>query len=188
MGYADYLRELLRPLGVYDLSAACPAGAETEALGAAMDDFAALAAEYAKEMLLSTAGDEGLSRFLALFPFPPCQGDAASRRNAVAAFLQVGGDSFTPDALDLCLAACGTACRTDEADGPGTVGISFPNVMGEPEDFAVKKRVIESILPCHLTPIYRFVWCTWQQLQARNFTFAALEQLTFLSLSMLDFS
>ena len=188
MVYADYLRELLRPLGVYDLSPASTSGAEAEALGAALDDFFAFAAEQSKQMLLSTAGDEGLSRLEALFPFPPCGGDIAARRSALAAFLLVNGDSFTPSALDFCLAACGTACRTDELDGAGTVGISFPNVMGEPENLAAKKRVIESILPCHLTPIYRLVWCTWQQLEAQNFTFAALENMTFLELSVLELS
>lgn len=188
MAYADYLRELLRPLGVYDLSPASAAGAEAEALGAAMDDFFAFAAEKAGQMLLSTATEEGLSRMEALFPFPLGGGDFAARRKALTAFLQVNGDSFTPAALDFCLAACGTACRTDEMDGPGTVGISFPNVMGEPEQFGAKKRIIESLLPCHLAPIYRLAWCTWQQLQAQNFTFAALENMTFLELSVLELS
>lgn len=37
MAYAEYLRSLLRPLGVYELSPTSYSGAQLEALGAGLD-------------------------------------------------------------------------------------------------------------------------------------------------------
>lgn len=186
MGYAGYLRELLRPLGVYDHDARRPAGAETEALGAALDDFSRHAAARAKEMQVLSAEDEGLRRMEALFPFPAADGSVQARRSAISGFLQVSGDSFTPEALDRCLAACGIDCKTDENGGANTVGISFPGVMGEPDGLERKKKIIESILPCHLEPIYRLKWCSWADTEALGLTFRDLEDMTFFSWSMLE--
>ena len=55
MSYAVYLRELLRPLGIYDLAEGSLSGSELDALGLGMDG-AEDALEYTEqESLLSTA-------------------------------------------------------------------------------------------------------------------------------------
>ena len=187
MSYASYLRELLRPLGVYDMDSALPAGAELEALGQAMDDLEQYIAACQREAMVLTAGEEGLQRAEALFPYPPGGKTPEQRRNAVSGFLQIGGDSFTLSAINRCLAACGIACMADEESGPNAVGISFPGVMGEPEGLEAKKKIIESILPCHLEPVYRLDWCTWGEMDAHGTTFADLTGLTFFRWSMLEF-
>lgn len=186
MSYVTYLQELLRPLGVYNMSPSLPAGAELEALGQALDDLQQYAARLQQESIILTATDEGLRRMERLFPYPASGKMPEQRRNALSAFLQVSGDSFTPDAMNRCLAACGIDCIADEEGGANTVGISFPGVMGEPEDLEAKKKIIESILPCHLEPIYRLDWCTWKDMENRGTTFADLVGLTFLQWSMLD--
>ena len=62
MSYAVYLRELLRPLGIYDLAEGSLSGSELDALGLGMDG-AEDALEYTEqESLLSTACGEGLDR------------------------------------------------------------------------------------------------------------------------------
>ena len=38
MGYSDYLRALLRPMDIYDLTPSSLSGAELEALGRGLDD------------------------------------------------------------------------------------------------------------------------------------------------------
>lgn len=182
MGYGEYLRQLLRPLGVYDLTSGSYSGGEVEALGAALDGLDAYARDLQKESLVLTAEGDGLRKMESLFPHLLTAASAADRRQAVSGFLQVSGDSFTAESLSRCLAACGTACMVSETAEPNVVCVRFPKVAGEPENFAEKKAVIESILPCHLEVRYSFVWCTWDGLT--GLVWADLEQMTFLELSL----
>ena len=63
MGYSDYLKNLLKPLGIYDLSAGSLSSSELDALGLGLD-HASKQMDYAeREGALSTA--------LPLPP-PPC--------------------------------------------------------------------------------------------------------------------
>lgn len=163
MGYAQYLRDLLSPLGVYDLSGSSFSGGQVEALGAALDDMWAAAQEAQRESIPMTAVGLGLERWEALFPRRAAAEDAAGRRTSIGGFLSISGDSFTIGALSRCLAACGVVCRVAETETPGTVAVSFPEVMGEPEGFAAIREIAEEILPCHLAVEYRLQWCTWGQ-------------------------
>ena len=53
-----------------------------------------------REALTATAEDEGLERREALFARRPAAFTAADRRAAIAALLQIDGDSLTPSAID----------------------------------------------------------------------------------------
>lgn len=55
MKHADYLRQMLAPLGVYRLEGTCNGG-ELEAVGAALDGCAAALETVEREMLLTTGG------------------------------------------------------------------------------------------------------------------------------------
>ena len=180
MGYAEHLRELLRPLGVYDLRSGSFSGSELEALGAALDAICAHAEEMQEETLPLTAKAEGLEKFCSLFPRMAAS-TLQEKRDAVAGFLRISGDSFTGKSLSSCLAACGTACAVTETDDPFTVEVRFPDCAGEPKDFAAKKQVIESILPCHLQVNYVFSWAAWQDLAV---TWDECRGMTFLDLAM----
>lgn len=177
MGYGAYLKALLRPLGVYDLDEGSFSGAELDALGAAMDDLAQYAENRQKESLVMTAEGSGLDAMTALFPWLVTAADVQRRRQALAGFLQISGDSFTKECLQRCLSACGTRCLLAETGTPGVVLVRFPDYPGEPEDFEAKKAIIESILPCHLQVRYAFSWCTfdavagltWQQAEKMSF-------------------
>ena len=59
MSHADYLRELLRPLRVYELTGTANGG-ELDAVGEALDGGGAALDEVQREMLISTAEDWGL--------------------------------------------------------------------------------------------------------------------------------
>ena len=180
MGYAEHLRQLLRPLGVYALESGSFSGTELEALGAAMDAFAQQAEAMQAETLPPTAKAEGLTKFCSLFPHMAAS-DLQERRDAVAGFLRLGGDSFTEKSLSACLAACGTACTVTETDVPFTVEVRFPDCAGEPRDFAEKKRVIESILPCHLQVEYVFRWASWDSVS--HLTWKDVTGMTFTDLA-----
>ena len=68
MGYAAYLKNLLLPLGVYDLSVGSVSEGELYALGSALDTAAERLETVERESLTATAEDEGLDRREALFP------------------------------------------------------------------------------------------------------------------------
>ena len=84
MKSAEYLRELLRPLGVYELRTGAGAG-ELESAGAALDGGAALLEEIQREMLLLTAEGEGLDKIESLLSRKPVTSDTKRRRAALAA-------------------------------------------------------------------------------------------------------
>lgn len=178
MGYAEHLRTLLRPLGVYDLTPGSLSGAMVEALGKALDDACAYLEHACRESLVMTAGDEGLSRMEALFPFT-APDTAAARRAAIAAFVQISGDSFTPRAVERSLSACGTGCAVRETADHGAVEVLFPGVIGEPEGYAEKRRIIESILPCHLRADYVLLRCTFASTARDGLTWDDLAGMTF---------
>ena len=84
MSYARYLKELLRPLGVYRLEGGLGAG-ELEAVGAALDACGARLEAIQREMLLSTAENEGLERVEKLLARRPVTDSLPRRREALAA-------------------------------------------------------------------------------------------------------
>ena len=67
MGYYNYLCELLRPLRVYRLDEGSLSGAELYAAGEGLDAAAEALEKAAREGVLMTAEDEGLSRRERLF-------------------------------------------------------------------------------------------------------------------------
>ena len=156
MSYARYLKELLRPLGVYRLEGGLGAG-ELEAVGAALDACGARLEAIQREMLLSTAENEGLE--------------------ALAALLRISGDCFTLAAVNDNLTGCGLNAVASEGELPGTVEVRFPEVPGVPDGFPAMRRIIEDILPCHLEIQYAFWYATWAELEARFQTWADLEAL-----------
>ena len=61
-GYSDFLRDFLRPLGIYDLSPGSLSNSELEALGSGFDGVSQRMDYVERESALSTAEGEGLDR------------------------------------------------------------------------------------------------------------------------------
>jgi len=180
MRYGDYLRSLLQPLGVYSFAEGSVSGAALDALGAALDEAAAKLSENQRESLILTAKADGLSKMEALFPFFATGQNAAARRAALGGFLRISGDGFTREAINGCLAACGSDCAVYETAERGVVEVRFAKTVGEPVQYAEKRRVIESILPAHLKVNFRLLWCTFAMTEERARTWADLAAGTFL--------
>ncbi len=165
MDYADELRELLRPLGIYAVDGGI-SGAELGSIGTALDGvYAALdAAEDNANPL--TAQTAGLEQWEALLPFAPESPNTEERRRAVAALLRIDGGSFTLAGINDTIAGCGIRAVAAEAETPMTVVISFPWNRGIPDGIDAICERIEEILPCHLAVEYRYVYATWLELEA----------------------
>lgn len=165
MSYALYLKELLRPLGVYDLNAPFNAG-ELEGAGETLDGVGDTLEEDMREASLSTAESWGVERMAGLFARRPVADGPKELAAALAALLRIGDDSFTLEAVNDTIAGCGIAARVTEA-GVGTVTVSFPGLVGVPAGFAQMRKIIEDILPVHLGVQYFFWYLTWEEVEKK---------------------
>jgi len=172
--YETYLRQLLAPLGVYDLSDTSINGAELYALGRLLDEVGARMDLAERESLTATAEDQGLRYREELFARRPAAVTAEERRAAIAALLQIDGDSLTPSAINRTLLGCGVRAKALELD-TGHLRVTFPDVGGEPEEFDQISRIVLDILPCHLDVEFYFRYMTWAECERAMFTWAALE-------------
>ena len=109
--YEAHLRSLLSPLGIYDLEEHSASGAAVCALGTGLDTVSRRLEEIEREALTATAEGEGLARREALFARRPAAVTAEDRRAAIAALLQIDGDSLTPAAIDRTIRGCGIRAR-----------------------------------------------------------------------------
>lgn len=172
--YGQFLRDLLASLGVYALGEGTVSGSELDALGTELDSVSDRLEIIERESLTATAKGEGLERREALFLRRPAAVTAAQRRSAIAALLQISGDSFTPSAIDLTISGCGIRAKALELGG-GQLRVIFPEVAGVPEEFEQIQKIILDILPCHLDVEFYFRYLTWQECEALGMTWAAAE-------------
>ncbi len=174
MSYAGYLRELLRPLGVYDLDAPFNGG-ELEADGQVLDGVEGTLEETRREADLTAAESWGLERLARLFVRRPVAEEPEGLRQALAALLRIGGDSFTLEAINDTLAGCGIPALAEEL-GVGAVVVSFPMQAGEPKGFEQMKKIIEDILPAHLAVQYWFWYLTWEEMERIHPTWRSIDE------------
>ena len=185
MGYADYLKDLLRPLRLYELDSGA-GGAELECEGAALDAVCAELERVLGEGIVASARDAGLSAYEGILPFVPSYVTAEDRRRAVEALLRIDMRSFTCADLNGTISGCGIRAHVEETGTSQTVLVSFPFNRGVPDGFDELRRRIEQILPCHLGVEYffaRILWrqvaewfASWAQLEARCPTWDAWEK------------
>lgn len=174
MGYGTYLKDLLRPLGLYDLTIG-PGVGELETLGMALDEVYDRLTEIEREIIPSTAENWGLEMYENILPYHPASSTLKKRRQAVMALLRIDDASFTPQAIQNTVAGCGIPAIVTEGEAHQTVQVSFPGVRGAPDRFEELKERIELILPCHLGVEYVLVYLTWEELEAMEWTWETIE-------------
>ena len=172
--YETYLRALLEPLSVYDLAEGTLNRAELAALGSGMDAVSKQLDLVERESATATAEDQGLTRRESLFLRRPAAVTPEERREAIAALLQIDGDSLTPAAINLTLQGCGIKAWALEM-GKGLLRVVFPEVAGIPAEFEQMKQIILDILPCHLEVEFYFRYLTWEECERAAYTWEAVE-------------
>ena len=176
MGYGTYLRELLRPLGIYDLREGSYSGSELDALGVGLD-ATAVREDYAqREGNLMTAEDLGLSLREELFAHRPVQVSVPLRRAAILSLLRISGDSFTLADINAAISGCGINAKALEWEPWGHIRVIFPDVAGIPPEFEQIKTIILDIIPCHLETEFYFRYLTWEECEAKGFTWSIIEE------------
>lgn len=169
------LKELLRPLGVYNLDDSF-LGAELECVGKRLDELQAHLERIQREMCLTTAEGVGVDKIAALFSQRPVTDDVRQMTRSLAALARIGRDSFTLSAINNVLEGCGVNASVAEAVQPGTVAVRFPNVRGVPAEFERMRQIIETILPAHVLVQYLFWYVTWEELEAQMLTWQDVQE------------
>lgn len=172
--YEAYLRALLAPLGIYDLTEGSVSGAELCGLAAGLNGVSAALETVERESLTATAEGEGLDRREALFARRPAAVTPEERRKAIAALLQIDGDSLTPAAIDQTILGCGIRARALER-GEGRLRVIFPDVGGQPPEFEQIRDIVLDILPCHLEVEFYFRYLLWDECEQLGCTWDAVE-------------
>lgn len=173
--YEEYLRGLLAPLGVYRLDRDSLSGAEIYALGRGLDAVAGRLDEVEREGVTATAEGEGLRRREALFLRRPAAVTPEERRAAIAALLQIDGDSLTPEAIGRTIRGCGIRAQAIEL-GTNRVRVVFPGTVGVPAEFEQIEKIVMDILPCHLGVEFYFRFLTWEECHRAGYTWGFVEE------------
>ncbi len=174
MSSFEQLKQVLAPLGVYTWDGSFQE-AELRTIGTVLDAQIAQIAKIAREMHLTTAEDLGLENICRLLPSVPITHNSAELRLALAALLRISDHHFTADAIADNISGCGLPAHVEETDTPCQIKVSFPDIGGIPEDFALLRPIIENIAPAHVEIIYHFWYLTWKRLEEKLPTWKDLD-------------
>ena len=166
-GYEDYLKNLLGPLGIYDLRSGTASESELFAAAAELD-------RTEREALAGTAEDEGLRRREALFARRPAAATVTLRREAIRALMQIDADSFSLESINQTISGCGIRALAQEMGG-GRVRVIFPETAGVPDEFEQIQKIVLDIIPCHLETEFYFRYMLWSECEAHGWTWAEVE-------------
>ena len=162
--YAEYLRELLKPLGIYRTEGGV-SGGEISALGRGLDGVHEVLSELEHELFLTTAESYGLTNYEKLLPLKPAYRSIGERRNALVGLLRMDGASFTLDAINATLLRLRHSRRGRGVRKALDRNRELPGTRGIPESFEQLRAAIEQIIPCHLEIEYFFVYTQWDYLE-----------------------
>ncbi|NLV86275.1 MAG: DUF2313 domain-containing protein [Clostridiales bacterium] len=163
MGYFEYLKGTLEPLGIYDLESGVGAG-ELFAAGLELDKVFLELEELCREAIAATSRSYGIKNYEKILPYRPSYITIEDAQRAITSLLRIRGGSFTLDMLQSTVSGCGIRAEVYEGGTGMSAVVSFPENRGIPEDFDKLKRRIEEIMPCHLNLEYRFTYASWREL------------------------
>ncbi len=163
MSYFDYLRQLLQPLGVYDLENGIGAD-ELRAVGQQLDEVFLALEELCAEALPATAKGYGISMREELLPYRPAYITQEDERKSIMALMRIRQGCFTKSHLNDTLYGCGLDAEIEETGVPMKAQVSFPKNRGVPEGMERLKKRVEQIVPCHLEIEYAYLFPMWMEL------------------------
>ncbi|NCC67988.1 MAG: DUF2313 domain-containing protein [Clostridia bacterium] len=174
--YPDCLKQLLEPLGIYDLESGAGA-AELEIIGGELNKIFDFFETLICEILPATASGYGLEAYETLLPYRPAYLTTADRRRAVEALLRIRDGCFSRALLQETISGCGLTAEIAEADQASTLIIRFPQNRGIPDNIEQLKSRITQIVPCHLAVEYYYIYSSWQEIMALAETWAEAQTL-----------
>lgn len=174
MSYAAYLRDRCAPSASTPWKRALSAAQKSKPWAMPLTRWRPRRRPAQRESILATAEDQGLRWREALFARRPAAPTTELRRAAIAALMQIGADSFSPEAINSAITGCGIRAQALEM-GQGHIRIIFPDVAGVPEDFEQIQKIILDIIPCHLETEFYFRYLTWAECEVAGWTWEQVE-------------
>lgn len=172
--YEAHLKNLLAPLGIYDLRDGTLNESALFAAAVGLDGVSDKLEYTEREALTVTAESEGLQRAEALFARRPAASTVHLRRSAIAALFQINADSFSLSSINRTISGCGIKALAQEMGG-GKIRIVFPEVAGIPEEFQQIQKIVLDIIPCHLETEFYFRYMLWSECEDHGWTWAEVE-------------
>lgn len=155
MSYCEYLKNTLRPLGLYELDTGIGA-AELDAEGTIFDGIDALLEDTRKNMLPADIDENGVERWATLTGFHPRGGSIEAKRESLMGYMRMGDFESSEQWLNIVLITCGILAEVSESETRETVTVTiFEHHLEDGEEERIKAAV-EAILPCHLAVEYEY--------------------------------
>ena len=172
MGYAEHLKRMLRPLGVYDLVRGY-SSAELEAVGHAFDLADTDIENALNAAKLENLDAESLKKLERLFPIVNLKGSNAERLKAVKTLLSADETWSGKNSLMKMLDACGVAASIVEGKEKYVAQLHFTSIRGEPDD--EEKETCRAVMPAHIALKYVCKCLTWNRAETLFPTWAAFD-------------
>ena len=148
MAYADHLRKLLAPLGVYELGPQSVSGALVEALGGTLDEVWQILQNGLRDAFPQTAQGEALAQWERALPIHG-EGTTLQRRTGISHLLGQAEVSCSAAQLEAALAACGLEAGVD-VDGSGRARIRTAQT-----ESAARTALARVLVPAHLEIVWQ---------------------------------
>ncbi len=160
MGYADYLKQMLNPMGVYRLDRGY-SKAELDAIGDALDKVSAKLREHLEGSTYTESSGDYLRMLESLLPIVNFADTEEERRQNVLTLLAVNDTCSDKASLEAILKACGLAAEITELDEKFTVQLHFTDIRGELTE--EEKQVCQAVMPAHIVLKFVCDGLTWDR-------------------------
>ncbi|MCD4835535.1 YmfQ family protein [Phocea massiliensis] len=166
------LREMLLPMGLYDLSPDSFVSRELEAYGVGFALVEEVLRRVAEDSFVTSCSGEALSRweFLLGLPTQP-EVPLESRRETVLARLAIRPGDFTLPRLEQSVSGAGVKVKITENPPQGALSISFVDTLLEYENWEQLKKQIQALLPAHLPAEFDVGILTWEMFDGFSLSF-----------------
>ena len=160
MGYADYLKRMLSPLGVYRLDRGY-SKAELDAIGDALDKVSAEFDAHLGGFTYGEISGEYLEKLESLLPIVNFGETEEERRQNVLTLLAVNDGCSDKESLEAILKACGLEAEITEESDKFTAKLYFKNIRGELSE--QEEKICREIMPSHIALNFVCDGLTWDR-------------------------
>ena len=163
MSYGNYLKNLLRPLGLYRLENSVN-GAELETYGTQLDGCETHLDTTQREQLPISAEEIGLERFQALLKYRPIGKSTAELQQILPQLLYPVNTPSTLEQINQTIQSYGIEAQVQETAQKYVVEVRFPHLAKHLDILDFMRRIVADILPCHLKVIWQNSDVEWSVL------------------------
>ena len=169
------MKQKLKPLGLYKLTADTVVGAEVSAYAEGLDNIITKLEELERECFIATATSYGLDLREKLFEYQDKNQSVESRRELLLFRGAVTANDYTKASIEHALSVCGMDASIIENTVSSAITINNLSQISDSTSEEEIKTKAKEFLPTHLTVNYDFSTLTWNVIDTNDFTFAQMD-------------